>query len=111
MGSWRRGWDAGWQVLGSMDGRKPGPRWIKLRTFCHINAFLRTDRSDSVKAPVKIKRVRPWLLFVCDGRAKSMNIALKKTQKPWRKAADRLLIPSAAVVAAMAMSLPASADS
>jgi outer membrane protein assembly factor BamD len=40
-----------------------------------------------------------------------MNIAFKKTQKPWRKAADRLLIPSAAVVAAMAMSLPASADS
>jgi outer membrane protein assembly factor BamD len=40
-----------------------------------------------------------------------MNIAFKKTQKSWRKAADRLLIPSAAVVAAMAMSLPASADS
>jgi outer membrane protein assembly factor BamD len=40
-----------------------------------------------------------------------MNIAFKKTQKSWRKAADRLLIPSAAVVAAMAISLPASADS
>lgn len=40
-----------------------------------------------------------------------MNIAFRKMQKPWRRASDRLLIHIAAVVAAMAMSFSASAQS
>jgi outer membrane protein assembly factor BamD len=39
-----------------------------------------------------------------------MTIAFKKTQKPWRKVAVRLLLQTAAVAVSMAVSLPASAD-
>src|ERR1019366_6004723 len=40
-----------------------------------------------------------------------MNIAFRKTRKPWRRASDRLLIHGAVAVAAMAMSFSASAQS